>query len=306
MVYKVAIIGYGPAGLTAGIYMARAKFPTVIIEGALPGGQLMTTTKVENWPGNIEIMGPDLMTNMREHAKNSGCQLMSSAVLSVDFAQKPFTLVCDNNQVIQAESVIVASGSSHKRLGCKGEAEYWGSGVSVCATCDAPFYEGKDVVVVGGGNSAMVEAEHISHFAKKVTIVHILDELTANDPIKFKVLENPKITIKYHTAIKEIQGDVLGVTQVFVEDIKDHSTSIIPTDGVFVAIGLTPNTQMFKGVLAMDNHGYLSVTQGTATSLPGIFAAGEVSDFRYRQAVVSAGLGCMAALDCQAYLNNQK
>ncbi len=306
MVYKVAIIGSGPAGLTAGIYMARAKFSTAVIEGSLPGGQLTSTTKVENWPGDIEIMGPDLMTNMRDHAKSSGCQLISNTVNRVDFSQKPFKLFCDSNQVIEAESIIVASGSSHKKLGCKGESEYWGSGVSVCATCDAPFYEGRDVVVVGGGNSAMVEAEHISHFAKKVTIVHILDELTANDPIKFRVLENHKITIKYHTAIKEIQGDVLGVTQVLVEDTKDHSTSIIPTDGVFVAIGLTPNTQMFKGILDMGSHGYLNVTQGTLTSVPGVFAAGEVSDFRYRQAVVSAGLGCMAALDCQTYLNNQE
>lgn len=303
MVYKVAITGSGPAGLTAGIYMARAKFSTVIIEGSLPGGQLMTTTKVENWPGDLEIMGPDLMTNMRTHAQGSGCTMVSAMVTRVAFDQKPYKLFCDNNQIIEAEAVIVACGSSHKKLGCKGETEYWGSGVSVCATCDAPFYEGKDVVVVGGGNSAMVEAEHIAHFAKKVTIINLLDALTANDPIKFKVLENPKISIKYHTAIKEIQGDVLGVTQVLVEDTKDHSTAVIPTQGVFVAIGLSPNSQIFKGMLEMDAQGYLATKQGMHTSVSGVFAAGEIADSQYRQAVTSAGFGCMAALDCQEYLN---
>ena len=304
--YKVAIIGSGPAGLTAGIYMARAKFSTILIEGLLPGGQMMTTTKVENWPGNTEIMGPDLMENMLKHAANSGCKTISGVVERVSFDNKPFTLFYDNNKTIEAESIIVAAGSSHKKLGCKGEAEYWGSGVSVCATCDAPFYEGKNVVVVGGGNSAMVEAEHIAHFAKKVTIIHILDELTANDPIKFKVLENPKITIQYHAIVKEIQGDGLGVTQILVEDTKTKDVATIKADGIFIAIGLVPNTTLFKNILEMDTHGYLTVHNGTSTSKPGIFAAGEVSDFRYRQAITSAGLGCMAALDCQSYLNTIK
>jgi len=304
MIYKVAIIGSGPAGLTAGIYMARAKLLTIIIEGVIPGGQLMTTTKVENWPGNTEIMGPDLMGNMRAHAQASGCAMVSSVVSGVNFDQQPFKISCDNGQTIQAESVIIATGSSHKKLGCKGEAEYWGSGVSVCATCDAPFYQDRDVVVVGGGNSAMVEAEHLAHMAKKVTIINILDDLSANDPIKFKVLENPKIIIKHHASIKEIQGDGLGVTHVLVEDTKNHALSTIKTDGVFVAIGLTPNSSLFKDVLEMDAHGYLIVRDGMKTSKPGVFAAGEIADPVYRQAIVSAGFGCMAALDCQKYLIN--
>ncbi len=305
MVYKVAIIGSGPAGLTAGIYMARAKFSTIVIEGSLPGGQLTTTTKVENWPGNREIMGPDLMDNMRDHAQSSGCEMISASVTEVKFDQKPFRLSCDNGQTIEAETVILASGSSHKKLGCKGEKEYWGSGVSVCATCDAPFFEGKEIVIVGGGNSAMIEADHLAHFAKKITILQILDELTANDPVKFSVLDNPKITIKYHTKLKEIQGDGLGVTQVLVEDTKTHESSTINTDGVFIAIGLKPNTQLVKGLVDMDEHGYVKISNGTATSVQGVFAAGEVADSKYRQAVTSAGLGCMAALDCQAYLNKR-
>lgn len=303
MVYKVAIIGSGPAGLTAGIYTARAKFSTVILEGLMPGGQLMTTTKVENWPGNTEIMGPDLMDKMRAHAQTSGCTMFSYFVSGVDFDQSPFKLFCDNGQTIQAESVIIATGSSYKKLSCKGEREYWGSGVSVCATCDAPLYQDRNVVVVGGGNSAMVEADHLANFAKSVTIINILDDLSATDPLKFKVIENPKVTIKNHLIVKEIQGDGMGVTQVLVEDTKSHETSTIKTDGVFVAIGLTPNSQLFKNILEMDSHGYLVVKQGTQTSRPGIFAAGEIADPIYRQAISSAGFGCMAALDCQKYLS---
>jgi thioredoxin reductase (NADPH) len=178
-----------------------------------------------------------------------------------------------------------------------------GHGVSVCATCDAPFFRNKDVIVVGGGNSAMVEADHLSKLATSITIVNNLDELTANDALKFKVLENPKVTIKNHTIIKEIQGDSACVTQVVIEDVKNNATSIIKTDGVFVAIGMAPNSKLFKGVLEMDANGYLIVKPGMQTSKPGVFAAGEVADPQYRQAITSAGFGCMAALDCQRYLN---
>lgn len=303
--YKVAIIGSGPAGLTAGIYTARARLSTVIVEGVMPGGQLTMTTTIENWPGNTEIQGPILMENMRAHAAASGCVMLSSVISRVDCEGDSFTLCCEDGQKIQAESVIIATGSSHKKLGCLGEAKYWGSGVSVCATCDAPFYKDKEVVVVGGGNSAMVEAEHLSHIAQKVTIINILDDLSANDPIKFKVLENPKVTVRHHVSVKEIQGDGLGVTQVVVEDTKDHTLSLIKADGVFIAIGLTPNSQLFKNILELDQHGYVVVRHGTQTSIPGIFAAGEIADPIYRQAVVSAGLGCMAALDCQRYLSKK-
>lgn len=302
MVYDVAIIGSGPAGLTAGIYMTRGQFSTIIIEGIQAGGQLMTTSKVENWPGTLEILGPDLMANIKQHAQSSGCTMVPSTVTGVNFAKKPFSLTCENGQTIQAKSVIIATGSSHKKLGCKGELEYWGKGVSVCATCDAPLYQDREVVIIGGGNTAMVEAEHLSHVAKKITIINLLDDLSATDPLKLKVLASPKVTIKHHTSTKEIQGDGLGVTQVLVEDTKTHEMSAIKTDAVFVAIGLTPNSQLFKDILKIDAHGYLVVTDGTQTSIPGVFAAGEVADSRYRQAVTSAGFGCMAALDCENYL----
>jgi thioredoxin reductase (NADPH) len=249
-------------------------------------------------------MGPDLMTNVRAHAVASRCQLLATAVAKVSFDKQPFTLTCDNGATVEAEAVIIACGSSHKKLGCPGEERYWGSGVSVCATCDAPFYKNKEVVVVGGGNSAVVEADHLAHVAKKVTIVHMLDQLTATDSLKFKVLKNPKISVSAHTVVKEIQGDASGVTQVLVEDAKEHTTVVIPAQGVFVAIGMAPNTQIFKGVLDMNNHGYLNLVKGMQTSVPGVFAAGEVADSRYRQAITSAGFGCMAALDCQAYLTS--
>ncbi|KKQ32678.1 MAG: Tthioredoxin reductase [candidate division TM6 bacterium GW2011_GWF2_37_49] len=305
MAYDVVIIGAGPAGLTAGIYASRGKLNTMLIEGPLPGGQLMSTTAVENWPGNISIMGPELMINMREQAQKCGCNIMSASVTKVDFTKTPYTLYLDNGQEVHAAAVIVATGASHKKLGCPGEKEYFAKGVSVCATCDAPFFADKEVVIVGGGDSAMTEAEHLTHFVKKLTVVHILDKLTGKDPIKDKVLANTKVEVLYSSALKEIKGDEQKVTSIVIENQLNKSLKIIPADGVFVAIGLAPNTSIFKGQLDIDNYGYLVVTDHTKTSVEGIFAAGDVADYRYRQAVTSAGTGCMAALDCQAYLNKK-
>lgn len=303
MNYDVAIIGAGPAGLTAGIYASRAKLKTILIEGPQPGGQLMTTTSVENWPGNISIMGPDLMINMRSQAEKCGCELVSNSVSSVDFTKKPFTLVLENGQNIQSRSVIIATGASHRKLGCVGEKEYFAKGVSVCATCDAPFFAGKDVVIVGGGDSAMTEAEHLTHLVKKLTVVHILDKLTGKDPIKDKVLANPKVEFIYNSEVKEIKGDGQKVTSVVVENKLDKSIKTVNADGVFVAIGLSPNSTIFKGQLEIDSYGYIVVKDHIKTSVEGVFVAGDVADYRYRQAVTSAGTGCMAALDCQAYLS---
>ena len=305
MAYDVVIIGAGPAGLTAGIYASRGKLNTALIEGSQPGGQLMTTTDVENWPGNISIMGPELMINMREQAQKCGCLLISASVTKVDFTKTPFILYLDNGQEIQAQSVIVATGASHKKLGCPGEKEYFAKGVSVCATCDAPFFANKEVVIVGGGDSAMTEAEHLTHFVKKLTVVHILDKLTGKDPIKDKVLANPKVEVLYSSAVKEIKGDEQKVTLVVIENQLDKSLTTIHADGVFVAIGLAPNTSIFKGQLDINNYGYLVVKDNTKTSVDGVFVAGDVADYRYRQAVTSAGTGCMAALDCQAYLSKK-
>jgi thioredoxin reductase (NADPH) len=303
MIYDVAIIGSGPAGLTAGIYASRGKLNTIILEGTQPGGQLMTTTAVENWPGDISIMGPDLMMKMRAHAQHYGCKLEMNLVTKVEFENKPYKLHLDNRQIIQTNSVIIATGASHKQLGCPGEKEYFSKGVSVCATCDAPFFKDMHVVVVGGGDSAVTEAEHLTHFVKKLTIVHILDKLTAKDPIKDKVLANPNVKIIYNASIKEIRGNGQKMTGVIIENQKDKSIQEISADGLFVAIGMIPNTTTFKDQVELDKYGYVIVKNQTNTSKDGIFVAGDAADYKYRQAVVAAGSGCMAALDCQAYLN---
>lgn len=306
MIHNVAIIGSGPAGLTAGIYTARAKLQPVVIEGNLPGGQLMNTSDVENWPGMVSVQGPDLMIDMRKQAEACGCTFVSGLVTRVDFSSQPYKLFLDDETVIQAKSVIIATGSSNKKLGCPGEAEYFAKGVSICATCDAPFYKDKDVVIVGGGNSAVAEAYHISHFARKVTMVHILDALTANDPLKDKVLADPKISVVYNAVIKEIAGNGDNVTHVVVQDQKTKQVSEIPASGVFVAIGFYPNTKFLGDQLEVDQYGYLLRKGTTGTSKEGVFAAGDVADYLYRQAVTSSGTGCMAALDCQSYLSKGK
>lgn len=306
MVRNVVIIGSGPAGLTAGIYTGRAKLSPVIIEGPQPGGQLMTTTKVENWPGEVSVDGPELMIKMREQAAICGAELVSEKVVSVDFSQRPFTITTDSGKVFKTHSVIIGTGAVNKKLHCAGEAEYWGKGVSTCATCDAPFYAHKEVVIVGGGNTAVTEAEHLLHFVKKLTIVHILDQLTANDPIKDKVLTHPNAHFVYNSTVTQITGDGQRVTGVVVENQKTKEISTIAADGMFIAIGFNPNTALFKGQLDMDQYGYLTVKNHTRTNVDGVFAAGDVADYRYRQAVTSAGVGCMAALDAQAYLAGLK
>lgn len=306
MVHDVVIIGSGPAGLTAGIYSARAQKSTLILEGNQPGGQLTTTTSVENWPGEISIDGPDLMIKMRAHAKEYGCEIKQDLATSVDFSTRPFKITTEGKKEILARSVIIGTGAKNKMLGCPGEKEYFAQGVSTCATCDAPFYRDREVVVVGGGNTAVTEAEHLLHHVSKLTMVQIGPELSANDPIKFKVLENPKANFIYNATVQEIKGNGNNVTEVVVQDVNSKETTVVPTNGVFLAIGFIPNTGIFKDQLAMDKYGYLTVTGHTKTSVKGVFAAGDVSDFRYRQAITSAGVGCMAALDAQEFLAKEK
>jgi thioredoxin reductase (NADPH) len=301
MVHKVVIIGSGPAGLTAGIYTGRAKLAPIVIDGPLPGGQLMTTTMVENWPGEVLVGGPDLMIKMRQQAESCGVSFVSGSVIAADLSKRPFTLTTDGGKILHAETIIIASGATNKRLGCPGEDEYWGKGVSVCATCDALFYQGKEVVIVGGGNSAVTEAEHLSRIASKVTIVHVGNRMTATDPIKDKVLANKIVEVISNATVVEITGDGNRVTGAVIE--KDGKRIPLVAAGVFVAIGLRPNTTLFKDHLAIDQHGYLVVNDHTKTSIDGVFAAGDVADYRYRQAITSAGVGCMAALDAQAYLS---
>ncbi len=305
MVQKVIIIGSGPAGLTAGIYTARAKLDPILFEGNQPGGQLTTTTKVENWPGNIEVMGVKLMMDIKNHAQDCDCKIISETVTKVDFSTKPYKVFTQGGKEYEAESVIIATGASHKKLNIPGEKEYWSKGVSVCATCDAPFFKDKDVVVVGGGNSAVMEAEHLVHWAKKVTIVQISEKLSATDPIKDKVLQDPKIEVIYNSAVKEIKGDGQKVIELVIENKKEQKISTLKTDGVFVAIGMKPNTDIFKGQIGIDDWGYIVREERTFTSKEGIFAAGDVADFRYQQAITASGEGCMAALDCGEYLSKK-
>ncbi len=300
-VHKVVIIGSGPAGLTAGIYTARAKLSPLIIQGDMPGGQLTTTTAVENWPGVSSVQGPALMEDMQKQAEHCGARMLYGKVTRVDLSQKPYVVQVGKKELL-AETIIIATGATHRTLSCPGEKEYWGKGVTVCATCDAPFYEGKEVVILGGGNTAVTEAEYLTRFASKVTVIHILDKLTATDPIKDKVLSHPKVSFIYKSTIVEIIGDGQKVTGVVLEHQETKERTLVPTAGLFIAIGFVPNTDLFKGQLDIDQYGYLILKGKTATSKEGVFAAGDVADYRYKQAITAAGDGCMAALDCEMYL----
>ncbi len=302
----LVIIGSGPAGLTAALYAARANLNPLVIEGSNPGGQLMNTTLVENWPGIKSIMGPKLMMDMKEHAKHFGTRFMAGNIINVDFKQRPFTLTTDNGKTIQAESVIVATGATPKRLGIPGEDTHWGKGVTTCAVCDGAFYPGKPVVIVGGGDTAMEDASFMTKFTDNITIVHILDKLTASAAMQKRVLNNPKINIIYNSTVTEIFGNDNGVTAATVTHQKTDVQTKIDTNAVFVAIGYNPNTAIFKDQLELDNWGYLKVHDNTKTSVEGVFSAGDVADFRYRQAITSAGSGCMAALDAERWLSKHE
>ncbi len=306
MIHKVIIIGSGPAGLTAGIYTARANLKPILIEGMQPGGQLTTTTKVENWPGEVEIMGPQLMMDMKNQAQNCGCQIISDTVEKVDFSKTPYKIFTKTKKELQAESVIIATGAAHRKLNIPGEKEYLGKGVSFCATCDAPFFKDKEVVVVGGGNSAVYEAGHLSHFAKKVTIVQILDKLTSSDLAqKNKVLADLKIEIILNCAITQIRGDGQKVTGIIIQNQKDKNISEFSANGVFIAIGLKPNSDIFANQIEIDEWGYIVRKKNSSTSKEGVFVAGDITDKRYKQAITAAGMGCMAAIDCQEFLNRK-
>ena len=305
---KLVIIGSGPAGLTAGIYASRANLEPLIIEGTEPGGQLMGTTYVENWPGEKSILGPKLMMNMRDHAKHFGTEFLAEKVTKVDFSQRPFTLFTDRNKEIKAQSIIIATGAIPNRLGCAGEDTYWGKGVTTCAVCDGAFYKDRKVMVVGGGDTAMEDASFLKKFTKDITIVQIMDKLTASHAMQKRVLEDPDIKIIYNTTVTEFHGNnsednkhVAGVTLL---NKATGESSKMDVDGVFIAVGLKPNTKPFEGQIQLNQWGYIQVENNTHTSVPGVFAAGDVFDYRYRQAITSCGSGCMAALDAERYLSH--
>jgi thioredoxin reductase (NADPH) len=299
--HDVIIIGSGPAGLTAGVYCSRAFLKPLLFEGSPPGGQLMGTTAVENWPGNKSIMGPQLVTNMKEHAQHFGTKIISETVTKVDFSQRPFIIETNKNNSYKTRSVIIATGASPNRLCCPGEDEYWGKGVTVCAVCDGAFYPDKKVVIVGGGDTAMEDASFMTKYTNDITIVHILDKLTASPTMQKRVLDNPKIKIIYSHTVTEIKGDGSHVTEIEITDQKTQQKQTLPTNVIFLAIGQKPNTKLFAGQLELDKMGYI-VKKDAQTSVEGVFVAGDVADFKYRQAIVSAGTGCMAALDAQRYL----
>jgi len=305
---RVAIIGSGPAGWTAAIYAARASLNPVIIAGLQPGGQLTITTDVENYPGFAEtIQGPWLMQQMQAQAEHVGTEVIHDIVTQADLSQRPFRLTLDSGAEILAETVIISTGAQAKWLGLDSEAEYQGFGVSACATCDGFFYRGKQVVVVGGGNTAVEEALFLTNFAETVTVVHRRDEFRAEKILQDRLFAHPKIKVIWDVAVEEIVGVVVGVarnvTGVRLKNVKTGEISEIPADGVFIAIGHAPSSELFKGELETNSGGYLRVKPGTAaTAIEGVWAAGDVTDDVYRQAVTAAGMGCMAALEAARFL----
>ena len=299
--HDLIIIGSGPAGLTAGIYAARANLHPCILEGSKPGGQLMGTSWVENWPGEKRILGPDLIKKLHEQAEGQGCSFISQTVTAVDFSKRPFEIMT-KRQTLLGNAVIIATGASPKYLQIPGEQEYWGKGVTTCAVCDGAFYPNKRVLIVGGGDTAMEDASYMTKFTDKITIVHILDKLTASPAMQERVLNNAKIEIIYNSTLAEIKGDGNHVTQAVIVNQQSKEQKTVEAEAVFVAIGLNPNTQVFKGQLEFNRGDFIQLASNTQTSVPGVFAAGDVVDYRYRQAITSAGTGCMAALDAQKYL----
>ena len=302
---RVLIIGSGPAGYTAGIYAARAMLKPVLIRGMQPGGQLTITTEVENWPGDTEVQGPALMERMEAHAKAMEAEVIDDIVTSVDLSQRPFKATTDSGQNWTADAVILATGAQARWLGLPSEQKFQGFGVSACATCDGFFYRGKPIVVVGGGNTAVEEALFLTNFASKVTLVHRRDSLRAEKILQNRLLKNPKVEMVWNHAVEEVLGDTdpMGVTGVRVKHVETGETRDIPCDGFFVAIGHAPASDLVKDQLETHYGGYVKVEPGsTRTAIPGVFAAGDVTDHVYRQAVTSAGMGCMAALDAERFL----
>ncbi|MBP9753269.1 MAG: thioredoxin-disulfide reductase [Proteobacteria bacterium] len=306
---RVLIIGSGPAGYTAAIYAARANLNPIQFLGHQPGGQLTITTEVENYPGFKDaIQGPWLMNEMQQQAKAYGTQMIEDVITKVDFNSRPFKCY-SNDQEYTADTVIISTGATARWLGIDSETKFRGAGVSACATCDGFFFKGKDVVVVGGGNTAVEEAIFLTNFANSVTLIHRRDSLRAEKIAQERLFKNPKLKVIWNHTVEEIVGNELPkyVTGAILKSTVDDSTQEIKCDGIFIAIGHTPQSAIFKGILNMDDEGYLLVEKGTPkTNIKGIFAAGDVTDKIYRQAVTAAGLGCQAALDAQRYIEEQE
>ena len=303
--YDVVIIGAGPAGYTAGIYCSRARHNTLLISGILPGGQLMNTTDVENYPGFSDgIMGPDLMTIMRKQTENMGTKIIDDEVTSVDFKANPLKVKTASEE-FEARTVIVCTGANPRKIGLDGEQTFAGKGVSYCATCDGAFFKDQELIVVGGGDSAMEEATFLTKFASTVHIVHRREEFRASKIMQERALANEKIKVHFNCTVKDIQGDQ-KFQKVILNNTKTNEDETLDAGGLFVAIGHEPNSKMFQNQLELDENGYVIIKNNTETSIPGVFCAGDVHDHRYRQAVTAAGFGCMAAIDVDKYLAESK
>jgi thioredoxin reductase (NADPH) len=305
---KLLIIGSGPAGYTAAIYAARANLNPIQVLGIQPGGQLMVTTDVENFPGFSEVIqGPWLMEQMLKQAQHVGTQTLEDTIIKVDFSKRPFVCEGEKGDTYIADAVIICTGAQAKWLGLDSEEKFRGYGVSGCAVCDGFFFKGKEVAVVGGGNTAVEEALYLTNHAQKVTLIHRRDHLRAEQVLQKRLFENPKIHLVWNTVVEEITGDeepFKNVTGIRLKNIKNDTASMLSVDGVFIAIGHKPTTEIFEGQIDLDKHGYISCKPGTTlTNVEGVFAAGDVQDSIYRQAVTAAGQGCMAALDAQRYLS---
>ena len=302
---KVLIVGSGPAGYTAGVYASRAMLEPILVQGMEPGGQLTTTTEVENWPGDTEVQGPDLMVRMEAHASAMGCEIIGDMINKLDLSKRPFIATGDSGTIYTADAVILATGARAKWLGLPSEEAFKGFGVSACATCDGFFYRGQEIVVIGGGNTAVEEALFLTNFASKVTLIHRRDELRAEKILQDRLMKNDKIEPLWFHQLEEVVGsdNPKGVEAVRVRHVETGEITEIQCKGVFVAIGHSPASELVKEQLETHNGGYVQVEAGsTRTSIPGVFAAGDLTDHTYRQAITSAGMGCMAALDAERFL----
>lgn len=303
--YDVIIIGAGPAGYTAGIYCSRARHDTLIISGILPGGQLMNTTDVENYPGFADgIMGPDLMITMRKQTERMGTTIIDDEVIDVDFRHRPFKILTASEEY-ECKAVIIATGASPRKLGLPSEITFGGKGVSYCATCDGPFFRNQEIIVVGGGDSAIEEGTFLTKFGSKVHMIHRREQLRASKVMQERAMSNPKIQFHWNSEITDIQGDQ-KVQKAILKNIKTGQSTTLTVGGIFVAIGHTPNTKIFENQVELDSQGYIVLKDRTKTNVEGVFAAGDVHDHRYRQAITAAGFGCMAAIDVDRYLTETK
>ena len=303
---KVVVIGSGPAGLTAALYTARANLKPLLIEGLEAGGQLMLTTMVENWPGFRDgIMGPDLMAEMRAQAERFGTDVVQGNVTSVDLARRPFTIAMSDRPPVTTDALIIATGASARWLDIGSDRKLSGRGVSTCATCDGYFFRGRPIAVVGGGDSAMEEAIYLTRFASKVSVIHRRDTLRASKIMQDKAFTNPKIEFIWNSEVADVADVAKGeVTSLVIRNLKTGALTEVAVDGLFIAIGHTPNTSLFVGQIELDGNGYIVTHAGSKTSVPGVFAAGDVQDHVYRQAVTAAGSGCMAAIDAERWLDD--